>query len=396
MPGHPDNVPSRANSAADPVPAANRCRGYRRVVWAIHGTLGLVFGALLLLSSLTGGVLVMHREIERLVEPERHLLPAGSTEDPDRAALAPLVRGIAAEAPAGYRPLRHMLAQSPGETEKLIFVGPDGRTRWTAVINPHSGEVLWRGPDQSLFTSWLLHLHMHLRLGGWGYVITGLGGAGLFLLGVTGLVIHRRRLASLTRLSGIRGWRSAVGAFHGWLGIGSVYFSLVLGLTGLIYTIKIAPGQIAAPQPAVEVYDLNRLGPIEPALAAARERFPDAELLRVSFPATATGPLTILLLHREAPVWRKFSRIDFDPDTAAIRVVHDARAATAGQKFAAMLAPLHFGFYGSPLVKWAYVVGGFSPALLALSGTAIFILRRRQARRCPQSLGHEEPLAHAA
>jgi uncharacterized iron-regulated membrane protein len=43
-----------------------------------------------------------------------------------------------------------------------------------------------------------------------------------------------------------------------------------------------------------------------------------------------------------------------------------------------MLAPLHFGFHGSPLVKWLYAVGGFAPAILAASGTAIWLLRTRK------------------
>jgi uncharacterized iron-regulated membrane protein len=42
-----------------------------------------------------------------------------------------------------------------------------------------------------------------------------------------------------------------------------------------------------------------------------------------------------------------------------------------------MLAPLHFGFYGATWVKWAYFIGGFAPALLALTGTALWLARRR-------------------
>jgi uncharacterized iron-regulated membrane protein len=87
------------------------------------------------------------------------------------------------------------------------------------------------------------------------------------------------------------------------------------------------------------------------------------------------------VLEREAPVWRKFSRVDFEPDTGALRAVHDARDGTLSQKLNGMLAPLHFGFYGSTLVKWLYFVGGFAPALLALTGTAIWYLRTRKTAR---------------
>lgn len=350
-------------------------------MWTLHRVLAFAFGALILLASVTGGILVIHKELERLVERDLHTIAA----TPVSTALpkTPIVQALAPTAPEGFRPMRLMLARGPQDTERLIFLGPDGRTRWTSIINPYTGEVVWRGADQSLFTSWLLGLHMHLRLGGWGYVITGLGGVGLVLLGVTGLIIYRDRLGALWRRPFRlgRGWRLALSDLHKWVGVVALYFTIVLGLTGAIYSAKIAPGQIAAPKAPGAPYDVAQLAPLEPALALARERFPDAELLRVSFPTTPAGALSILVLERSAPVWRKFSRVDFDPSTGALRAVHDARDGTLSQKLNGMLAPLHFGFYGSTLVKWLYFVGGFAPALLALSGTAIWYLRTRKRAR---------------
>ena len=376
-----------SGSARTAIVATRRASGggarLKRAAWFVHRVLGLGLGGLIVVSSLTGGLLVMHDNVERSVEPGRHVLPSDSTlaSVQPRPPVASLVRAVANEAPAGYRPLRLVLAHAAGDTEQLLFVAPDGRTRWTAIVNPATGDLIWRGPDQALFTPWLLGLHMHLRLGGWGYVVTGVGGAALFLLGATGLYVYRQRFRGSWRrpMRLDRGWGVALGDLHRWVGVATIYFSLVLGVTGLIYTIRIAPGQIAAPKPLPAPFDLARLASVEPALAFARERFPGAELLRITFPNSATAPLTVLVLHRDAPVWRKFSRIDFEPATGAVRTVRDARTATPGEKFAAILAPLHFGFYGSPLVKWLYVVGGFSPAILAVSGMAIGVLRRRRA-----------------
>ncbi len=366
--------------ALDPTQRIRRWHTYL-VVWTVHRVLAFGFGALILLASVTGGILVLHHELERLIERDLHTIPV----PPASAALprTPIVQALAPTAPEGFRPMRLMLARGPEDTERLIFLGPDGRTRWTTFVNPYTGEVIWRGADQSLFTPWLLGLHMHLRMGGWGYVITGLAGVGLVLLGVTGLIIYRDRLGALWRrpLRLGRGWRLALSDLHKWVGVVGLYFTLVLGLTGAIYAAKIAPGQIAAPKAPGAPYDVTQLAPIEPALAITQERFPGGELLRVSFPTTPTGALSILVLERDAPVWRKFSRVDFDPNTGTLRAVHDARDGTFSQKLNGMLAPLHFGFYGSTLVKWLYVVGGFAPALLALSGTAIWYLRTRKRAR---------------
>jgi uncharacterized iron-regulated membrane protein len=363
-------------------------------VWTLHRVLGLGFGALILLLSATGGVLVMHHEIERWLEPGRHRVAVAP--DVTRLPIAPLVHRIAAtHAPPGYRPLRLMTAVALDDSEKLMFVAPDGRTRWAAFVNPYTGEVLWHGPDQSLVTPWLLALHMHLRMGGWGYVFTGLAGVGLFLLGLTGLYIYRDGLRGLWRRP-IRlndGGKAAWADFHKWVGVATIYFSLVLGLTGAIYSARIAPAQIAAPKSQPAPFDVAKLAAVEPALQATRERFPGAEILRVSFPAHAKAPLVVLVLHRDAPVWQKFSRMEFDAATGAMTAVRDASAASPREKFAAMLSPLHFGFYGSDLVKWLYVLGGFAPAMLTVSGVAIWYVR---TRKNASGIAHPRPLVREA
>jgi uncharacterized iron-regulated membrane protein len=367
-----------------PVPPAEAARRSRvpRAVLALHRSLALGIGVLILSMSLTGGTLVLHHDIERLLFPERHLVgKADLTSTRERVPLAPVVQQLAGGAPAGYRPLRIEPALSSDETDKVIFVAPDGRTRWSAYVHPYTGAVVWQGPDQALFTPWLLHWHMNFRLGPWGHVLTSFVGACLVLLGVTGLIVHRDRLAVLARrpMRLDLGWRVAVNDLHRWLGLAGIYFSLVLGLTGSIYAFTVARKQIPAPKPPAPAFDLAQLAPLEPALAAARERFPGGEFSRIIFPSHATAPLTLRVLHRDAPVWRKFSRMDFDPATGAVRAIHDAREASAADKFSSMLSPLHFGFYGSPLVKWLYAIGGFTPALLMLSGTAMWYLRTRKA-----------------
>ena len=100
--------------------------------------------------------------------------------------------------------------------------------------------------------------------------------------------------------------------------------------------------------------------------------------------ARGRGAVSVLLVHRDAPVWQKFSRVDFDAVTGELRAVRAAADAPAGAQFRSMLAPLHFGLYGAPWVKWVYFIGGLSPGLLALTGVAIWWQRRRAASETPR------------
>lgn len=358
---------------------ASRVRSWHvwLLVWRTHRWIAFGFGALLVLMSATGSLLVVHHELEALLEADRHrVAPTASPDQP----LADIVRGAAAEAPADYRPFRLMPAAEPGATHKLLLLGPDQKTRWAVFADPASGRILWSGPDQSLFTPWLLHLHMHLQLGRAGYYLTGLAGVALTLLALTGLYIHRDRLATLWRhpLRLALGWRVALADLHSWIGIVTLYFPLMLGVTGTLYAL-VSLDQPAA-KPAAVTFSAAQLPALEPLRDAARQRFPGAEVLRLQFPAEAQGAITVLLLHRTNPPWQKFSRVEFTAATGELRRVRAADEASAGEQFRAMLAPLHFGFYGATWVKWAYFFGGLAPLALAVSGTALWWVRTRGAR----------------
>lgn len=380
-------------STSDSQPHRAR-RNISRWLWRAHRWLGLGLGIVVILLSLTGSLLVFHHDWERWLQPERHVVsvpPAGTA----RAPLATILQRLQTEAPAGYRLIRLESGHGPTDSEKILFISPDRRTRWSAFVNPWTGDILWRGADQSLVTPWLLHLHMHLHIGTWGYVITGLAALALTILGLTGLWLTRDRLARLLHWPFRRtpGGRTRASELHKWTGLVSLYFTLVLGGTGVWFAILIVPFQFRekaslVPAPA---FALSRLAPVEPALATVAREFPGAEVLRIGFPADDRGKLQIRVLHRDAPVWAKFSRMDFDPVTGAPQRIARASEATTAQKWQAILAPLHFGFYGSTLVKWLYVLGGALPAVLALTGILIWWRRQRPAARTANTQTFSEP-----
>ncbi|HEY8995642.1 MAG TPA: PepSY-associated TM helix domain-containing protein, partial [Lacunisphaera sp.] len=334
------------------------------VVWRIHRWLGLGFGALLVLLSASGSLLVVHHELEHWLEPELRVgVPAAGAVRP---ALADLARTVSDLAPKGYRPFRILPANRENAAHQFLFRAADSTARWSVFVEPATGRVLWSGPDQALLTPWLLGFHMQLQAGRNGYYVTGLAGIGLVLLALTGLYIHRERLTQLWRhpFRLHLGWRVAFADLHKWIGIFGLYFQLILGVTGTLYVLSGLKATSAAPPTIVAPFDVSRLAPLEPMFAVAREKLPDAEVIRAQLPAQTGGAIVVLLLHREAPPWQKFSRVEFDAYTGALRTVRAAATAPAGDQFASMLAPLHFGFYGAAWVKWAYFIGGLSPALL--------------------------------
>lgn len=372
------------------LPPAQRVRRWRTylAVWRFHRLLGLAASLVLVVLSLSGSLLVIHHELEAIFERELHHVSPPPNPAATAPALADLAREIAPLAPPDYRLFRIHPSATPGATHQFVFASPT-RERWSAFVAPATGAVIWHGDDQSLFTSWLLHLHMQLHAGRVGYYITGIAGLALMLLGASGLYLYRDRLSALWRHPfRLRlGWRVALADLHKWTGVACLYFVFVLGLTGALYVLSILRAP-AAPPPPADPFDLATLAPIEPMLAAAQARLPGTEIIRAQFPAQAGGPVTLLLLHRTAPVWQKFSRIQFDATTGELRDVRAAHAAPASAQFSAMLAPLHFGFYGATWVKWAYFFGGLSPTVLAVTGLLLWTRRQRAAAHPTAQLSH--------
>lgn len=370
-------MPGSATSAL-PLSPAHRLRRWHAwlVVWRVHRWLGLGFGALLVLLSATGSLLVVHHELEHVFERELHVTSAASAGTPP--ALADLAREVGPLAPAGYRLFRVFPAGGDQGTHRIVFRAPDGPVRWDVFIEPATGRVVWSGPEENRLTPWLLGLHMQLHAGRTGYYVTGACGLALALLAVSGIYIHRDRFTQLWRhpFRLQLGWRVAFADLHKWIGVFTLYFPVMLGLTGALYCLSILTA--ATPAAAVKPFDLARLAPLEPMFATAREKLPGAEVFRAQLPAADGGVVGVLLLHRDAPVWQKFSRVEFDATTGTLRAVRAAAAAPFWAQFRSMLAPLHFGLYGAPWVKWAYFIGGLAPAMLALSGAALWWIRRRQ------------------
>ena len=357
------------------------------IAWNVHRWLGLAFAAVLIVVSLTGGLLVMHAEIERLLERDRHVItPPASPASTSRAPIEQILQRADALAPDDFRPLRLEPAPAADRTDKYVFTSHDGANRrWSAFANPYTGDLVWHGHDQALLHPWLLHLHEHLHLGRAGFVIVGLASVALLALGVTGIWITRDRWRLLFRNPFRRheaGPRVLFADLHKWLGLASLYFTLVLGGTGLWFAILIVPGALKPEtvKPLPAVFHFSRLTPVSPALATARATFPDAEIARIIFPWRDGVGLQIRVLHRAAPIWAKNSRVDFDPLTGATLRIRRATDASPSEKLQSILGPLHFGYYGSPVVKWLYVFGGFSPALLAITGVCIWWRRLRSAR----------------
>jgi len=339
--------------------------------WSFHGWLGLLFAAPLLLISLTGALLVrydwMERGFDRTVfraAPATNALP-----------LAGVIGRLAARHPGAQ--VRFL--ERPGDPERnLVFSVHGPELRRSVIADAVSGEVLLERDERTGVRRWLLRFHESLHAGKAGEVLVALASLALLGLALSGLWIRRGALRGLLQLPRVRGRRLRVlaGEWHRWLGTASLLMLLLWAVTGAWLAL---PSLLASERrldlPEVR-YDWSAAPAIEPMLAQARSTFPTTDLDFLSLPTRPDDPFTLTLVDRDRWFWNKLVEVVFDGTSGGLLRTQSGADGGWLMKVQLTMAVLHFGHLGSALMKWIWLVFGFTPALLAASGVLVWWRRR--------------------
>ena len=227
----------------------------RRALFQVHLWSGIAVGLYVIAICVSGSVLVYRSELRQTFEPQpRFVTVAGARLSQD---------ALAAAAERAY----------PGSTVSRIIERDDPARAVTVTLNrggspqqilfdPYTGEDLGnRLPLPYRLTTWLLELHDNLLFGETGRDVNGVGSILLTVLGVTGAVIWWPGVAGWRRALGVdfrAHWRRLIWTLHGAIGIWTVLFLLMWGLTGIYLTI---PEPFNALADAIEPFDEETFEP---------------------------------------------------------------------------------------------------------------------------------------
>jgi uncharacterized iron-regulated membrane protein len=356
----------------------------------IHRWSSLVCTVFMLLLCLTGLPLIFHEEIGHLSgEVEAPPLPAVTSQ----ASMDQIARTA--------------LDRRPGEVIKFLSWDDDEHPHQTfvtlaksvtappnefssVIVDSRTAEVLDEPKFNEGFMAVMFRLHVDLFAGLPGMLFLGSMGLLLVVAIVSGLVLYypfTRRLAFGTvrvqRSTRVR-WLD----LHNLLGIVTLVWALVVGITGVVNTLSqvvlgiwqrdqmaemIAPYQ-GRPSP-------TSLASLDKALQVAHRAVPDMEISFVAFPGTdfssphhytvffkGTTPLTARLLKPAL----------IDAETAAFT---DAREMPWYVKTLLLSQPLHFGDYGGLPLKIVWAVLDVITIIVLGSGLYLWLRKPGGAER---------------
>ncbi len=358
----------------------------RRLWLTVHRWTALSVGWVLVLSGLTGAVLVAAQPLDRWLRAD---LFQARTPGPPQAALQPLLERARAEFGPGatftFRPVR-----ADGDSLRILVRGG-----WsgTLFIDPVTGLEQGRRGETEGFLNTLFKLHSALWLQDVGKAVLAIVALVYLVLLLTGLVLWwptrwppawrvvldrglPRALFDLHRVGGAAlGLLIAVsvasGAYMAWRPIGS----FVSGLAGMAPTQ--APKLPAAPAGGGGGgggVTLDRMA------AIAQARFPDGAIGYIQVPGRADRPVRVRLQLPDDPHPNGLTSVWLDPRGGTVLAQHRWDRLDPGASAVAWVYPLHTGVLGGVWLEIAIACGGLVLALLGVTGIWLW-WRRRAARR---------------
>ncbi|MBF9252367.1 PepSY domain-containing protein [Pontibacter sp. 172403-2] len=336
-----------------------------KYTFALHHWLGLVAGILILVSSLSGVVLVFDDDIDAalfadkatLAEPAQHLRIDASVarirqQNPGWDIRVPSLPESADQA------LRYELRQ--GLHKKWIFVHPETGAELATINQAHHR-----------LTQLLLDIHYTYLAGLPGKFVVLLVGLSLFILTVTGFMLYRRSIWQVLLFRQKFSFKSRRGLFsglHRTVGVWALLFNLLMSTSGLVLAYTVLESALKGSPKTITVPPIT--ASVDAALQQVRRQYPGFEVTYLRFPVNAAGQLQLKGRFRSDPVYYGaiYSSVAVNYKTGAVEKTSFLREQPLLSRLPLVLQALHFGDYAGYFVKFLYSFFGLMPGILSISG----------------------------
>ncbi|QMW22990.1 PepSY-associated TM helix domain-containing protein [Sandaracinobacteroides saxicola] len=350
----------------------------RRSAISLHLWLGLILGFFWALQGLTGSILVLHREADRLVNPA---LASGAT-----GPWLPLESLVAA---AGVKAERITIVDSARNSLAIHHGKADSRR--AVIVEAATGTILGDRavtapqPDREGIFRWLFLLHHELLAGDLGETILGISALFLFSSLLLGLWIATP-WRGLFRISAWRTSRIRLWGWHRMVGVLAALALLPLSLTGayLIWGKELrAAAATVWPMQLPPEGKSTLAGPaigLDRAWAIANGQFPDATFVSATLPGPKAAAYKFRL-HQpgEARALFGVTAVWVDGASGTISYRYDPLDAAAANRVIDSLFAIHSGEIAGWPGRLAVLAAGLSLPMLWITGLWAWL--RAQKRR---------------
>jgi uncharacterized iron-regulated membrane protein len=358
-------------------------RHVKRLLYQLHKYLGLTAGVVLLLSALTGSLLVFGDALEWILYPELQRVEPGRAHAP----LEALVAQARAAYPEG-KPAFLRLPRSQSETVQVYMNADDGPR---VYLDPYRATVLGIRKPHETFKGFVFALHTQLFAGKAGETVVGLAGLSLVVLALSGIVLWwsgwRRVLGSL-KIRWRESWLRKCYDLHKAAGITTLLFLLVSAVTGVALVfhdtftgILFWMTRTAEPVPPARVVVAGSALTIDEVVQRAKAALPEGRVTWLYLPMSADQPIIVRKKLPEEVHPNGCNFVYIDPYRGDILFVRPSRAVPLGIRIDNLIYPLHIGVIGGLTTQVIQVTVGLLLALLFVTALVVWVMRSRSTTR---------------
>ncbi len=346
-------------------------RGWFRV----HSFTGVITGLLLFVVCWSGTFATISREIDWLVTPERRVVP--------QAELATWGEVYAtAKAHAAEGEVRSLHAPLYANSTYTAWITYEDGNRTRLFVDPYSARITGErsGFDVARF---FRSFHMNLFMpDSWGYYVVGATGITVLISMIAALFLYKRWWTRFFRFKRGAG-RVLFSELHKTGGLWSLWFVLLVGVTGVWYLIEIAAGDLTgeyinfreppalnAPEGEAPV-DLNTL------IESVRTARPTLDIRMIGW--NDEGPQSNTLYvdgqDRHLLVRDRANKLYISENDGSILFDQAASDLSLYWRWIDTVDPLHFGDFAGLTTKLVWFVFGLGLSALILTGTYLHAKR---------------------
>lgn len=360
-------------------------QGFRASMNGLHTWTGVVLGALLFAIFWMGTLSVFDREIDRWMMPSTRLaLPAAPIPLDDlRKGEAGPVAG------ASFWSVQMATERQP----LLRLAWRDAAGVSQASLDP---ATVARLPDPGTWAGtrfiFPFHFALHFRLWDIGYWLVGVAGMAMLVLGVSGLVVHRRIFADFFTLRPPAKPRRFVLDLHTIAGVLGFPFHMMIALSGLVifFTIYFPGAWQTAYQGDRQAFSRETFGAyarpksgtpgesgsLDAMAAEAQRLWSGAEpgLVRVWHPGDSASYVEVRRAYEDG-VTMHVAIVYFDGATGALLHRFETGPVATAQRF---IAGLHFIQFRHWTIRFLYFALGLLGCTLIATGFLFWLESRRR------------------
>lgn len=369
-----------ASAAFESSPAKARPVKASRLWWHIHQWVGLKLAIFSAFIFATGTLAVVSHEIDWLIRASLRVAPSTVSGSPQWGRIA-----LGAASVPEVKTVRYIAEPTASAFAARVTVEYRDKSLGYIHVHPTTGAVQGRQgfvDAQRILRNLHRHLNLPTKIGV--PIVSSLGMLLLITFG-TSLVVYKKWWRGFYKPVRTRDARTMWGDIHRLAGVWSLWFVLLIGLTGLWYLVESLGGQAPAMPKvkiaAAEASALDTAARLNASIAAARVAAPGLRIESIRFPDKKSGAFVIegqrdawLVRARANTVW-------IEGGTARVRLTTDARDLGLHTRISEMADPLHFGTFGGYWTKLPWFLFGVALTALSISGIVIYGLRvGREAR----------------